>query len=199
MTLIIFYNIWISWNTSLTETLNITCVKVFKNGPSKICGRQPLKNSTLSILEYLDPFTLFTLTGFCTQDWDQNIYEIFTLFTVLNAVNRHFSYIQFHWKFWATNSCFWLVNTLLRKFDTSSKKDMKMIKTNFMMKNNKKCQKSRWKHKVVFLFWTRPTVPWYNLPQTLERWRNKKWYNCIRRAHSIGWWLKVAITRIKIN
>ena len=26
--------------------------KVFKNGPSKICGRQPLKNFTLSILEY---------------------------------------------------------------------------------------------------------------------------------------------------
>ena len=27
---------------------------VFKNGPSKICGRQPLKNLTWSILEYLD-------------------------------------------------------------------------------------------------------------------------------------------------
>ena len=26
--------------------------KVFKNGPSKSCGRQPLKNFTLSILEY---------------------------------------------------------------------------------------------------------------------------------------------------
>ena len=30
-------------------------VKVFKNGPSKICGRQPLKDFTWSILEYLDP------------------------------------------------------------------------------------------------------------------------------------------------
>ena len=30
--------------------------KVFKNGPSKICGRQPLKNLILSILEYLDPY-----------------------------------------------------------------------------------------------------------------------------------------------
>ena len=28
--------------------------KVFKNGPSKICGRQPLK--TWFILEYLDPY-----------------------------------------------------------------------------------------------------------------------------------------------
>ena len=26
--------------------------KVFKNGPSKICGRQPSKNFTWSILEY---------------------------------------------------------------------------------------------------------------------------------------------------
>ena len=28
--------------------------KVFKNGPSKICGRQPLKNFTWSIIECLD-------------------------------------------------------------------------------------------------------------------------------------------------
>ena len=31
-------------------------VKVFKNGPSKICGRQTLKNFNWSILEYFDPF-----------------------------------------------------------------------------------------------------------------------------------------------
>ena len=29
--------------------------KVFKNGPSKICGRQPLKNFAWSILEYFVP------------------------------------------------------------------------------------------------------------------------------------------------
>ena len=34
------------------------CVKVFKNGPSKICGRQPFKNVTWSILEYLDPYII---------------------------------------------------------------------------------------------------------------------------------------------
>ena len=28
--------------------------KVFKNGASKICGRQPLKNFTCSIREYFD-------------------------------------------------------------------------------------------------------------------------------------------------
>ena len=34
-------------------------VKVFKNAPSKVCGRQPLKNFTQSILEYLDPYYNF--------------------------------------------------------------------------------------------------------------------------------------------
>ena len=34
--------------------------KVFKKGPSKNCGRQPLKNFTWSILEYFLPF-VFTL------------------------------------------------------------------------------------------------------------------------------------------
>ena len=35
--------------------LRLNWVKVFKNGPSKICERQPLKNFTYSILKYLDP------------------------------------------------------------------------------------------------------------------------------------------------
>ena len=30
-------------------------VKVFKNGPSKTCARQSLKNFTWSVFEYLDP------------------------------------------------------------------------------------------------------------------------------------------------
>ena len=37
--------------------------------------------------------------------------------------------IQFHWQLETTNSRFWLVNILLPKFDTSSKKVMKIIKT----------------------------------------------------------------------
>ena len=40
-----------------------------------------------------------------------------------------------------TNSRIWLVNILLRTFDTSSKKDIKMIKTKFMMKNKKNANK----------------------------------------------------------
>ena len=38
------------------ETTQInTYDKVFKNGPSEICERQPLKNFTWSILEYFIP------------------------------------------------------------------------------------------------------------------------------------------------
>ena len=52
-----------------------------------------------------------------------------------------------------------MVNILLWKFDTSLKKEMKMIK--ILWWKTKICQKSRWKH-IVFLFWTRPTDPWCN-------------------------------------
>ena len=31
-------------------------VKAFKSGPSKVCGRQPLKNFTQSIIEYFAPY-----------------------------------------------------------------------------------------------------------------------------------------------
>ena len=36
--------------------------KVFKNGPSKVFGRQPLKNFTWSILEYFVPYIKQTIT-----------------------------------------------------------------------------------------------------------------------------------------
>ena len=37
------------------STLTNKWDKVFKKGPCKICGRQPLKNCTWSILEYFVP------------------------------------------------------------------------------------------------------------------------------------------------
>ena len=49
--------------------------KVFKNGPSEICGRQPLKQFTWSILEYFVPnvknyaASTFRLTSLITQDF----------------------------------------------------------------------------------------------------------------------------------
>ena len=38
-------------------------VQVFKNGPSKIYGRQPLKNFAWSILQYLDPYVNVGIYG----------------------------------------------------------------------------------------------------------------------------------------
>ena len=40
--------------------------KVFKKGPSKICGRQPLKNFAWSIVEYFVPSVKYS--GFITFD-----------------------------------------------------------------------------------------------------------------------------------
>ena len=52
--------------------------------------------------------------------------------------------ITFHWQFRVTYSGFWLVNILLRKFDTLSKKESKMIKTQVFdepqQQQQQKCQ-----------------------------------------------------------
>ena len=58
----VFYQSF-SWNIIILDSVFSIWVKVFKNGPSKICGRQPLKNSTWSIFEYLD------LYGTVPEDW----------------------------------------------------------------------------------------------------------------------------------
>ena len=42
---------------------NIIWGKVFKNGPRKICERQPLKNFTWSILEYFVPYVAVSVTS----------------------------------------------------------------------------------------------------------------------------------------
>ena len=36
---------------------SIVWVKVFKNGPGKICGRRSIKNLNWFIIEYFDPFS----------------------------------------------------------------------------------------------------------------------------------------------
>ena len=48
-----------------TTDMSYIWVKVFKNGPSKGCGRQSLKNYTWSILEYLDPYNIETYENYC--------------------------------------------------------------------------------------------------------------------------------------
>ena len=53
---------WSSVNAH--SKVSIIWDKVFKNGPIKICGRQPLKSFTWSILEYVFPFISLLLKGF---------------------------------------------------------------------------------------------------------------------------------------
>ena len=79
--------------------------------------------------------------------------------------------IQFHWQLETINSRFWLLNILLRKFDISTKKEMKMTKTDFMMKNNNnnKVPKKYIKTLSNVFLWTLLTAPWCNMLHTLDR------------------------------
>ena len=81
--------------------------------------------------------------------------------------------MQFHWQLLITNSCSWLFNILLRKFDISLKKQNENDKnTDSMMKNNKKFEESTCKHKVAFFILNLPTDPWQNMLQFSERQKN---------------------------
>ena len=107
--------------------------------------------------------------------------------------------IQFRWQFENTNSRFWLVNTLLRKFETLSKKEIKMIKTQILWwKTTKKYQKSIYKHIVAFFTQTRPTEPWCNMLRTLERQRK---YICaiLSDEHTRIYFYDTNINTIKLN
>ena len=46
-----------------------------------------------------------------------------------DKINLKACNLQLHWQFLISSSCFWLVENLLRKFDTLSKKEMKVIET----------------------------------------------------------------------
>ena len=53
----------------MARSFDFIWVQVFKNGPVKICGRQPLKNSTKPILEFLDPFIARRLSFMTETSW----------------------------------------------------------------------------------------------------------------------------------
>ena len=60
------------------------------------------------------------------------------------------SHVEFHWQFLITYYGFWLVNILLRKFSTSSRKEMRIIKNKNFDEKQEKYQESKWKYKVAF-------------------------------------------------
>ena len=53
----------------MARSFDFIWVQVFKIGPIKICGRQPLKNSTKPILEFLDPFIARRLSFMTETSW----------------------------------------------------------------------------------------------------------------------------------
>ena len=64
-------------------------VKVFKNGPSKICGKQHLKNLKchkfyLLVLEYLDPFCAFFAMSLSFHKSLENLVLYYLIFVFAN-------------------------------------------------------------------------------------------------------------------
>ena len=47
-------------------------------------------------------------------------------------------YLRFHWQFWTTKFYFWLLNIMSWKFDTSSKKEMRIVRTQIFWWKTKK-------------------------------------------------------------
>ena len=90
------------------------------------------------------------------------------------------SNIQFHWHLDTTNSRFWLVNILLWKFDTLSKKRNENDKnTNFMMKNSKKMSKKYMKALIRLGLLVR-----VRLGQNFSETEKIYWCHIVRWAHS---------------
>ena len=87
-----------------------------------------------------------------------------------------------------TRLLFELLQILLRKFDSLSRKEIKMIKAQILWWKTTTKMQNIWKQKVVCtkqhsLFWTRPTNPWWN-SQTLERRRKYNWSEVVSGTRS---------------
>ena len=94
--------------------------------------------------------------------------------------------IQFHWQFLIISSDFWLVNILLRKFDTSSEKEMKMIITQiFWWKTIKKCHKSICKHKVASFTLNLPHCPVMQHAPNFRNAKKYRWKEIVSGPHSM--------------
>ena len=71
------------------------------------------------------------------------------------------------------NSCSWLVNILLHKFDTCQKRNENIKNKNFMMKSKKKKGKKVYENiKYHSLFWTPSNGQWCNILQAWKRLKN---------------------------
>ena len=86
-------------------------------------------------ISYLWVYEATTQTYYCISNKNAVLRIVFLIFfNVVNWIPKirlilKARNIQLHWKFLISSSCFWFFETLLRKFDTSSKKEMKATKT----------------------------------------------------------------------
>ena len=71
-------------------------VKVFKNGPNKICGRQPLQNFTWSIPEYYEPYIVLKI--------NQNHHSLHYLSVLGHQIYYdlllYFWFVRSQWSYW---------------------------------------------------------------------------------------------------
>ena len=86
------YSYWccglIPWYCDEFDLKAFTWVKVFKNGLSNIYGKQPLKNFTWSILEYLDPYMLWIKGETPLQKTFHKIMNLFWWIIILNFIHK---------------------------------------------------------------------------------------------------------------
>ena len=76
----------------LTASWTLIWDKVFKNGPSKIYGGQPLKNFTWSIFEYFIPYVALPIVGKLSGIRRDRFYA--THATKKNSVETPFYYVK---------------------------------------------------------------------------------------------------------
>ena len=80
---------------------------------------------------------------------------------------------------------FWLLNILLRKFDTSLKKQMKMIKTQILWwKTTKKMREKYMKALSNIFIWTRPTDLRLQYPPNFRETEKIYWCHFVRWTYS---------------
>ena len=75
-------------------------------------------------LSFSNEYDMYQITNPCFLSLGIHVLNFF----IIQKKNVRYTFKQFHWQFLTTHSGFWLINILLRKFDNSSGKEMKMIK-----------------------------------------------------------------------
>ena len=88
-------------------------------------------------LSFSNEYDMYQITNPCFLSLGIHVLNFF----IIQKKNVRYTFKQFHWPFLTTHSGFWLINILLRKFDNSSGKEMKMIKKKIFDEKQKNAKK----------------------------------------------------------